>query len=331
MAIRDKPRVVLGLLTFGPPGSEDHGTRISSLDKFGECLDHFQEQGYNEVDTARTYVGGLQEAHTRALKWQERGLSLATKWYPYTAGQHAGRIVKQQLEKSLSELGSESVDIFYLHAPDRTVPFEETLDACNELFQAGKFKTLGLSNYAAWEVSEVWNIANERGWVKPKVYQVMYNALTRTAEEELFPCCQKYGIDILAYNPLAGGVLSGKYADGHIPADGGRFSDTDGVIGKQYRQRYFKDANFEALAALEPVVRKHGLTLIEVAFRWLLHHSQLNILTGNDGIVIGISSLEQLVNNLQHLEKGPLPEEVVQVLDDIWENITKPSAVMYWR
>ena len=79
---------------------------------------------------------------------------------------------------------------------------EETLEACNDLFKEGKFVNLGLSNYAAWEVAEIYNIAKERGWVKPTIYQAMYNAITRDIETELIPCCRKYGIDLVVYNPV---------------------------------------------------------------------------------------------------------------------------------
>lgn len=327
-----KPRIVLGLMTFGPPGTEEYGFRMTGLKDFNACLDHFQSQGYEEVDTARTYVNGLQEGWTRQADWKQRGLSLATKWFPYTPGEHAGAIIKQQLEKSLSELGTESVDIFYLHAPDRTVPFKESLRACNDLYQAGKFKKLGLSNYAAWEVAEICTIARERGWVRPSVYQAMYNAFTRAIEEELVPCCRKFGLSILIYNPLAGGVLSGKYKKNQVMTDG-RFSNTDPVVGEMYRERYFRDGNFEALKILEPVAKEHGLTLPEIAFRWCVHHSALQIHREDDrdGMVIGVSSLQQLEANLEDLEKGPLPQPVVQVLDEAWQRFTKVSCPLYWR
>ncbi|EWY81555.1 Aldo-keto reductase [Fusarium oxysporum f. sp. vasinfectum] len=327
---KTKPRVSLGLLTFGPEGSETYGSRITSLDTFNQCLDYLQSRGYNEVDTARTYVGGQQEGWTKRTNWRERNLTLATKWYPYKPGDHSKAIVKQNLNKSLSELGSDSVDIFYLHAPDRSVPFQETLEACNELYREGKFKRLGLSNYAAWEVAELCTIADQKGWVRPSVYQAMYNCLTRAIEEELVPCCRKFGMDILVYNPLAGGVLSGRYKSKEIPADGGRYSTQDPVIGAMYRDRYFKDVNFEALKVIQPVADKLGLTLLEIAFRWLVHHSKLKVMNGNDGLVIGISSLSQLESNLDNVEKGPLPEEVLEVLDEAWK-ITKPSCSLYWR
>jgi aflatoxin B1 aldehyde reductase len=199
-----KSRVILGLMTFGPPGTESKGARITTLDDYTKCLDYFQQQGYSEVDTARAYISGDQEAHTREAKWKDRGLTLATKCYPDKPGKHAADPLKGSLNKSLRELGSDTVDIFYLHAPDRSVPFEETLQACNDMFKEGKFVKLGLSNYAAWEVAEICTMCKERGWVVPTVYQAMYNAITRNIEDELIPCCRKYGLDLVIYNPVSG-------------------------------------------------------------------------------------------------------------------------------
>lgn len=172
-----KPRVILGLMTFGP--TESAGARITSLDTYNKCLDFFQSQGYNEVDTARTYIGGEQEAYTAEAHWKERGLTLATKCYPRPAGKHKAEIITQELNKSLSELKTDCVDIFYLHAADRSVPFDETLEALNKLHKEGKFVQLGLSNFTAFEVAEVVITCKERGWVRPTIYQGMYNAISR--------------------------------------------------------------------------------------------------------------------------------------------------------
>lgn len=170
------PRAILGLMTFGPEGTESKGTRLSSLDK---CLDYFQQQGFNEVDTARLYVAGEQEAFTAQAKWKERGLTLATKWYPKTPGDHKANVLRENVGISLKELQTDQVDIFYLHAPDRSVPFTETLEEVNKLHKEGKFVQLGLSNYTAFEVAEIVTICNERGWVRPTIYQAMYNAISK--------------------------------------------------------------------------------------------------------------------------------------------------------
>ncbi|OAL33597.1 hypothetical protein AYO20_07104 [Fonsecaea nubica] len=332
MTNSDKPRIILGLMTFGPPGTESKGGRVTSLEEYNKNLDYLQSQGYNEVDTARSYIGGRQEAFTKEARWKDRGLTLATKCFPVKPGDHSPEKLRASLEKSLAELGTDSVDIFYLHAPDRSVPFKDTLQCCNDMFKEGKFVQLGLSNFASWEVAEVWNIANERGWVKPTIYQAMYNAITRDMETELVPCCRKFGLDLVVYNPLAGGVFSGKYkSKNDIPSEG-RFA-TVANSGKMYRERYFHDSTFQALQMIEPVVQKHNLTLLETALRWCIHHSILKFAKdgGNDGVIIGVSSLSQLESNLRDLEKGPLPQEVVDVLDSAWETYLKGRGPTYWR
>jgi aflatoxin B1 aldehyde reductase len=226
------------------------------------------------------------------------------------------------------------VEIFYLHAPDRSLPFTEPLKKLNELHKKGKFVQLGLSNFTAFEVAEICMHCKYNNWVRPTVYQGMYNAITRSIETELIPVCRRYGLDIVVYNPIAGGLFSGKYTSmtkDSLPDDG-RFSDSGNAkVAANYRTRYFKDATFEALRIIEPVVKAHNLTLLETAFRWMVHHSGLNIKDGgDDGIIIGISSEQQLVQNLDDIEKGPLPEEVLEALDEAWM-VCKPTTANYWH
>jgi aflatoxin B1 aldehyde reductase len=169
----------------------------------------------------------------------------------------------------------------------------------------------------------------------------MYNAITRGLEPELIPTCRRYGIDVVIYNPLAGGLFSGKYTLDQIP-DEGRFSAAVGDMGEQYRERYFRDSFFGSLKLIEPAVKKAGLAMTETALRWCVHHSALrvggvkylddekNSTPLNDGIIIGVSSQAQLEANLRDLEKGPLPEEVVNALDQAWK-IAMLDQPEYWR
>ncbi|KAJ1326333.1 aflatoxin B1 aldehyde reductase [Microdochium nivale] len=329
-----KPRVILGLMTFGPPGQESTGARITDIGEYNKVLDTLQARGYNEVDTARVYTGGKQEAHTREAKWKERGLTLATKVrYPNEPGLNQASKVHESVEISLKDLGTDCIDILYLHAADRGTPFADTLEAIDNLHKAGKFVTFGLSNFTAAEVAEVVMTCKYNNWVRPTIYQAMYNAITRGIEPELVPALRRYGIDLVVYNPIAGGLFSGKIKSADIKPTEGRFSD-ESVTGANYRARYFKDATFRALQTIEQAVAKHdGLTMIETALRWAVHHSKLRALQqdgGNDGIIIGISSLQQLEGNLDALEKGPLPDDVVAALDEAWM-ITKAEAPNYWH
>lgn len=293
-------------------------------------------------------MGGKQEAWTRDAKWKERGLTLATKIYPEEPGMHEPARLRKLITSSLNELGSGEVDIFYLHAPDRSVPYEDTLAEVNKFYQEGKFKRLGLSNYAAWEVAEIYTIAKERGWVRPSIYQAMYNViskydsapenaselttkLARDIESELVPCCRKFGMDIVVYNPLAGGLFSGKIKSADLAPTDGRFSDSY-KYGKLYRDRFLNKANMEALKIAEEAIQKHDLTLLETAIRWVIHHSALKtrVKGGNDGVVIGVSNFQQLEGNLKDFEKDPLPEDVVQALDRA-SLVAKATAAPYWR
>ena len=118
--------------------------------------------------------------------WKERGLTLATKHYPSEPGQHAPEKIRAALETSLKELRTDCVDIYYLHAADRSIPFEETLAEVDKLHKEGKFVQLGLSNYTAFEVAEIVMLCRQHGWVRPSIYQAMYNAITRGIERRAY-------------------------------------------------------------------------------------------------------------------------------------------------
>lgn len=221
--------------------------------------------------------------------------------------------------------------LLYLHAADRGTPFAETLRAINDLHKAGKFVNFGISNFAAYEVAEIVMTCVQNNWVRPTVYQAMYNVITRSIEAELIPACRRYGLDLVVYNPIAGGLFSGKIkTQDMVPAEG-RFSDSTTSMGKMYRNRYFKETTFKALQTIEAAVEKHGLSMIETALRWTVHHSALQVTNGGrDGVIIGVSSGAQLEDNLNHLEKGPLPEEVLKALDSAWE-IARGDTANYFH
>ncbi|KAI0807306.1 Aldo/keto reductase [Fomes fomentarius] len=315
--------LLFGTMTFGEAGK--NGVRTSDLRDCQEILDIFFNHGHKEIDTARVYAEGTTEAYLAKLNL--KGATVDTKVYPVSPGDHAPAKLRATFQTSLKILGPQKVRVLYLHAPDRSVPFEDTLREVNELYKENCFEILGLSNYAAWEVAEIVGIAKANGWVQPKIYQAMYNAVTREIESELVPCCRKFGLRIVIYNPLAGGFFAGKVAapDAEAPA-GGRF-DPSSNMGKMYRARYFKGGYFEALKYLQPLADKHQLRLTEIALRWVQHHSLLN---SEDGIILGASSAAQLKQNLEDSEKGPLPEEIVKALDEA-RLIVGASAPTYWR
>lgn len=162
----------------------------------------------------------------------------------------------------------------------------------------------------------------------PRTLLIILITKARSIEVELIPACHRDGLDVVIYNPLAGGLFSGKIKTADIPSEG-RYSEKS-FLGPRYRARYFQDATLDALRLIESVAQKHNLTLLEVALRWVVYHSALRIKNGRDGVIIGVSSFVQLESNLNDLEKGPLPDEVVKVLDEAWL-IAKPTTPDYWH
>ncbi|XP_019367463.1 PREDICTED: aflatoxin B1 aldehyde reductase member 2 isoform X2 [Gavialis gangeticus] len=248
-------------------------------------------------------------------------VKIATKANPWEGKTLKPASVRSQLETSLERLRRSTVELFYLHAPDHETPVEETLQACNELHKEGKFEELGLSNYAAWEVAEIYTLCRINNWVLPTVYQGMYNATTRQVETELLPCLRHYGIRFYAYNPLAGGLLTGKYKyeDKDTRQPTGRFFGNDWA--QAYRNRYWKKHHFEAIALVEKALKEaYGAdppSLTSAALRWIYNHSQLKGDVG-DAVIIGMSNMDQLQQNLTCSEEGPLLPAVVEAFDKAW-------------
>ncbi|CAG8492590.1 9048_t:CDS:2 [Paraglomus occultum] len=290
LATKPKLAVILGTMTFGY-----RQMRINDLNTVQSILEAFKAQGWNELV------------------------------YPIQGGEHQPERLKELFKESLKALKVNKVDIFYLHAPDHTTPIESTLGAVQELYQAGHFTELGLSNYASWQVVDIYHICKNKGYVLPTVYQGMYNAITRGVEAELFPCLRKFNIRFYAYNPIAGGIFNENFSfDGDVPK-GSRF-DPNTAMGKLYRPRYVTPAHAKAVANIQKATASHGYSAIEAAFRWMRHHSKLDAALG-DGVIIGGSSLEHIVSACQLLDKDqPLEEDVIKSLDDGWKTVMVSSA-----
>jgi aflatoxin B1 aldehyde reductase len=167
------------------------------------------------------------------------------------------------------------------------------------------------------------------GWIRPTKYQGMYNFITRSIESELIPACRRYGMDIVVYNPIAGGLFSRQVRTKDTIPQEGRFSNVH-RNGWQSRGRYFRDSTFAAIDLADETLGKFRLNMIEASLRWLMHHSALRVKSGNDGIILGVSKVEHLRENLSYLESGPLPDEVVKALNAAW-TMTKAETANYWH
>ena len=315
-AARAKPIIALGTMTFGDQIGAGDADRMLGM---------FLDEGHSWVDTAFVYANGKSERILgRLLKGKRRQkVCLATKAYPGKLGKGKPRglapgSVRGQLETSLQRLGTDCVDLFYLHAPDNKTPLEVTLAACEELRREGKFRDLGLSNYASWQIAECVAICRRNGWKGPLVYQGMYNALTRDVERECIAACRHFGLTFIAYNPLAGGLMTAKYTSPDKTPTEGRFS------GQYYRDRFWNRPYFDALAMIGELCRRKRISPTEVAIRWVLRNSLA------DGLLLGASKVAHLKQNLAAGRKRKLSPAICKVLDEAWE-ITRPVCQRYFR
>ncbi|XP_053431675.1 aflatoxin B1 aldehyde reductase member 3 [Nycticebus coucang] len=311
-----RPVTVLGAMEMG---------RRMDAPSSAASVRAFLERGHAEIDTAFAYSEGQSESILGGLGLGLGGshcrVKIATKANPLYGNSLKPDSLRSQLETSLKRLQCPRVDLFYLHMPDHSTPVETTLRACHQLHQEGKFVELGLSNYAAWQVAEIYTLCKNNGWVLPTVYQGMYNATTRQVETELFPCLRHFGLRFYAYNPLAGGLLTGKYKyeDKNGKQAAGRFFGNNWA--ETYRNRFWKEHHFQAIAlvekALQTTYSASAPSMTSAALRWMYHHSQLQGAHG-DGVILGMSSLEQLEQNLAATEEGPLEPAVVDAFDQAW-------------
>lgn len=314
--MNQKPvNLVLGTMTFGESVFEPQ------VEAF---IDAFLEAGYEELDTAYVYnEGSCEELLGQVLPGMKRPYKIATKVNPRISGRLDGEAAYKQVSESLERLNLPSVDTVYLHFPDPATPVESVLGAMADLHAQGKFRELGLSNFPAWMVADVWRICDKEGWVKPTVYEGVYNPLTRKAETELNACLDHFGLRFYAYNPLCGGLLTGRYGNyEEAPADG-RFTHRP-----NYQGRYWKESFFDGLELIKAASERHGISTIEATYRWLAYHSMLKAERG-DAVLIGASKLSHLQQNMETLKAGPLPEEVLAAFEEAW-TLTKGDSPEYF-
>lgn len=302
-------RLCFGTMTFGKPADQQTCNRMVD-----QCI----EAGINFFDTANMYQLGIAESMLgEALKGKRDKLVLATKVCckmgegPDERGL-SKRAIYRAIDESLKRLKTDYVDIYFLHFPDYSVPIEETLEALDSLNRQGKIRCPGTSNYAAWQQTEILCIAETKGYKPAVTTQPMYNLLARGIEQEWLPMTKHFNLSSIVYNPLAGGLLTGKH---HVKSvtPGTRFDNN-----KLYQDRYWHPEDFAAVEKLQSIAKKGGRSLVSLALNWLLHH------TVSDCVILGASRPEQLAENLAACQEGPLPDDVVKACDEIWNELRGP-------
>ena len=315
--MNSKINLILGTMTFGEQLFENDVVDI---------MKYYLDAGYQEIDTAYVYNEGKSE-ELIGLCLKQLGsdkVKIATKVNPRITGKLDGAAVHLQFPKSLERMNVDSVDVLYLHFPDKNTPIESALEVCQEYYEKGLFRELGLSNFPAWLVAYVYHTCLENGWVRPSVYEGVYNPLSRKAEDELNDTLNAYHMRFNAYNPLAGGMLTNKYSNFKEDPLTGRFT-----YRPNYQDRYWKESYFKAINLIKEECTKASIDIVSASYRWLAYHSMLNEDRG-DGLIAGFSRLSQLRQNIAALQQGPLPEKILNVFSDAWE-ICKNDSPEYYK
>ncbi len=300
-------RVTMGTMTFGGQVSEEEALRM---------VDHCLELGINSFDTANIYNAGKSECLLgKALKGRRDKVILATKVFfpmgpePDDSGLKRAAI-RKAIHQSLTRLGTDYVDLYYLHQPDKDARIEETLAAMEELVQEGKIRYPAVSNYASWQILQMLWHCDNHGYTMPTVSQQMYNVVARGLDQEYLAFSKEFGLALVVYNPLAGGLLSGKHHQDSAPAHGTRF---DG--NKLYQDRYWHPEYFGAVNALSGIAREAGMGIVELSLRWLISQPQV------DSIILGATRIEHLRTNFESCQGPPLQEDVLKKCDIVWEKL----------
>ena len=232
-------------------------------------------------------------------------------------GQLSKEGVENQLNTSLQNLGVDVVDTFYLHCPDYETDICETLEKCDELWRLEKFNYLGISNFSKEQLEEVLNICEENGFNKPLYYQGMYNIICRKVEE-IFTTLDDYKMEFWGYNPLAGGLLSGKYNKKLSDMEDSRFKNN-----KIYQNIFWKP---EIINELHDFFKSPRC--LEYSLSWLFKYSKLR---ENDKIILGVSTIEQLDNNINIINKNiDYNIETFEYLDGLYNKISDYSPNYFY-
>jgi aryl-alcohol dehydrogenase-like predicted oxidoreductase len=310
--------ICLGTMTFGNQCDEPASRAI---------MDKAFDYGVMFFDTADAYpIGGSQESLGRTeeyvgswLRERRDRIVLATKFFlPMGAGPNdrggSRKHILQAVEASLRRLQTDYIDLYQMHFPDFETPLDETLRALDDLVRSGKVRYIGCSNYPAWWLTRALWISDKLGLARFDSVQPRYNLLFRHIEAELLPLALDQGIGVISYNPLAGGVLTGRYQPGQAVQEGTRFSLQN--AGQLYRNRYWQQAQLEAVEQLKQLCDERSVPIAQVAVAWVLAQPAIT------SAIVGASHAEQLDQSLPAVDLT-LDEQLLAACDDIWYQLPR--------
>lgn len=290
------------------------------LNTFLECVAAIGVKG---IDTAQMY-GESEAVLGEAGSRQDFEIGTKLPGITVPGSFHTEQVV-ESTQESLRKLKVDQIDILYLHTPDPSIPIEQTLQGIQQLHTSGAFRRFGLSNYSAEDVRHIYEHQKSKGWVLPSVYQGGYNPISRQYETDPLPLLRKLGIAFYAYSPTAGGFLAKSKQQ---VLDGvGRFGKDGGTEGLFFNELYNKPALLDILATWSEIARDAGTSPYHLATRWVSYHSVLKPEYG-DALIIGVHNLEQLNENVDGLNQGPLPPSIAAQVDAVWDRARHESTVV---
>ncbi len=296
-----RSKVTVGTMNFGARTPRAEARRI---------VDRAIERGATFFDTANVYGDGESERLLgEALVGRRDQVSIATKVGFFRRGGKpeglSAEVIRTALTESLQRLGTDYVDVYYLHVPDHGTPLEQTLDGLQPLLASGAVKAWGVSNFASWQILELNTLCDARGMARPAISQVLYNLLVRQLDVEYFAFARRHPLHTTVYNPLAGGLLARPAAPGAVVPSGSRFEKN-----KLYRGRYWNDALLELAGRYQQLAAEAGLSGVELSYAWLAARP------GVDSLLAGPGSLQQLDAALDAVSR-PLPPELLSRIEAV--------------
>ncbi|WP_420363823.1 aldo/keto reductase [Curtobacterium aetherium] len=303
---------VLGTMTFGDSVDEPTAT---------EMVDRFLAAGGTGIDTANGYTGGRsEEILGSVLAGRRDDVVLATKvGIPNPDAEGAAPLSAVAIDRcvhaSLRRLRTDHVDVLYLHQPDRSTPDEETLAAVRTLVDSGTVRTWGVSNFSAWQIAELRHAAERLGLGAPVLGQQVYSVIATRIDDEYAEYARSTGLGTVVYNPLGGGLLTGRHRPDEQPSEG-RFGSSP--LAGMYRSRYWNDEVFAAVEQLRTIAEGAGIPMAELALRWTIGRPVV------DAVLIGGSRVTNIAANLEALAAGALPEDVQRAVDDVAASLRGP-------
>jgi aryl-alcohol dehydrogenase-like predicted oxidoreductase len=316
------PVLSLGTGTFGGKGELFAKWGTTDVKEATRLVDVCLDAGMNFFDTANIYSGGTsEEVLGGAIKGRRDKVLVATKATfpmgegPNDQGSSRHQLIKQ-CDDSLKRLGTDYIDLYFMHGFDGVTPVEETMSVLNDLVKAGKVRYIGASNFSGWQVVKSQNVAEKYGWSKYVSYQGYYSLIGRDYEWELMPANLDQGLGTMVWSPLGWGRLTGKIRRGEKPKEG-RIANGGADHGPEVDDEYL----YTVVDALDAVAKDTGKTVAQVALNWLLQRP------GVSNVVMGARNEEQLKQNLASVGWN-LTKEQVEILD---KASAKTPVYPYWH